>query len=536
MELGDATAEVARFRKTQPRSLERTLRRELEWIPLKAMRKERARRYKTVQELRDDIARYLRSEPLLAGPESRLYRARKFASRNRAGVAAAAVVLVAIIAASVVSVRFGIRERDARIAEAQARAEAVTQRDTAQSVNDFLIIDMLGAANPEAEDANDADPDIKVVVVLDRAAVAINARLKDNPAVRVPVLRTLGQAYLNIGRPAQSLPLLEEAVSIDDASHVLDRDSRDWLVIALSECLFRQQMSDAAVDRLTAAVGARRTSLGAAPGDALLARMLHTLGGVHKWAGKYDEAERAYTDALEIRKRILPEDSTPILSTQYNLIGIEEARARAALFAANKAKDDAAIKQSTERMREVRDRMLAHADRCTAALGESADTTLAARGEVAYMTGLCGDYDGAIRLYTEVLPVMKKALTDRHWRVLMASGNLADGYRRTGRHQEASVLLAELVDLYREVRGKTFPDTVTITDWYANSLEQTGKPDAAAAALERLFSDLKDENAKPSQLKNLAIGIANLYQRQGSVDPERAWRETAAKYDTPAPR
>ena len=535
-ETASATSAVARDRKTQFKTLERTLRRELEWIPLKAMRKDRARRYKTAQELRDDIARYLTGQALTAGPESRLYRARKFASRNRAGVAAAAVVLVAIVAASVVSVRFGIRERDARLAESKARAEAVTQRDTAQTVNDFLIIDMLGAANAEAEDAAQADPDIKVVTVLDRAALAITARLMDRPSVRVPVLRTIGQAYLNIGRPAQALPLLEEAVSVDDASHVLDRDARDWLVISLSECLFRQQKSEDAIVRLGAAIDSRRAALGGSQPDALLARLLHTLGGVNKWGGKYDEAERAYTEALEIRTRVLPPESTPILSTTYNLIGIEEARARADLFAAYSAKDEAAKKQAIERMREVRDRMRSLADRCTASLGPTADTALAARGEVAYMTNLTGDYEAGIRLYTELLPVMKQALTDHHWRVLMCSANLADAYRRTRRHEEAVVLLKDLVELYRQVRGPTFGETVTVTEWYANSLEQSGKPDASAAALERLFGDLKDGGDKPLQLKALATGIAALYGRQGKSDPEHSWRQTAAEFDAPTPR
>jgi len=545
-QLGAATGEIARSRKTQSKSLERTLRRELEWIPLKAMRKDRARRYKTAQELRDDLTRYLKGEALLAGPESKLYRARKFTSRNKAPVAAAAVVLVSIIAAAAISVRFGISERRARIDEAAARAEATvqrdeatkqrdeaaTQRDTAESVNSFLNSDLLGAINPEGDDENKSDPDIKVLTVLDRAAAAIGARLKDKPAVRARVLYSLGQAYLNLGRPAQARSLLEESLSIDDSAGQFNPDDRDQIVLALNESYWRQLETDAAMKYLAPAIDARRARLGsdAAAKDDLFAKLLHSLGGLHKWAGRHDEAEAAYKEALAIRTAIFPAEHPLVLSTEYNLIGIDEKRARTALFAAYAAKDEPAKAAAVQTMREVRDRMAALADRCAAALREGADTTLAARAETAYMTGLTGDFETSMRLYSELIPVMKRHLTDRHWRTLEASANLADGLRRTSRHAEAVPILADLVESYRIVRGPAFGDTVTITDWYANSLELTGQPDTAAAALERLFDDLKAANAKPSQLKALANGIANLFKRQGKEDAERTWRETAAHY------
>ncbi len=537
-ELGAANTRIADSRKTQARSLERTLRRELEWIPLMAMRKDRRRRYKTAQELRDDIARYLRAEPLIAGPESRAYRARKFVSRNRAGVGAAAVVFIAIIAAAIVSIRFGISERDARIAESAAKVEATRQRDDAYAHRDFLNTDLLGAVNPEGDDAEKADPDIKVLTVLDRAAAKINDRLKDKPAVRASILYTIGQAYLNIGRPAQARPLLEESLTVDDSNRAFSPDARDEIVLALNESYWRQLETDAAMNYLAPAIDARRARLGAAAAsDDLFARLLHSLGGLHKWAGRHEEAEAAYREALAIRASIYAADHPLILSTEYNLIGIDEKRARTALFAAYSAKDEPAKAAAVQTMREVRDRMAALADRCAVALREGADTTLAARAETAYMTGLTGDYETSIRLYSELLPVMKRHLTDRHWRTLEASANLADGLRRTNRHAEAVPILAEIVESYRVVRGPAFGDTITVTDWYANSLERAGQPDAAAVALERLFDDLKAADAKPPQLKALANAIANLYQRQGMPEREGRWRETAGRYDAaPAPR
>jgi serine/threonine protein kinase len=93
-------AAVAAARQTTPSQLARTLVRELEWIPLKALRNERARRYQTVAQLADDVANYLNGRPLLAAPESSFYRLRKWSRRHQAGlVAAAAVVLLTVVAA-----------------------------------------------------------------------------------------------------------------------------------------------------------------------------------------------------------------------------------------------------------------------------------------------------------------------------------------------------------------------------------------------------------------------------------------------------
>jgi tetratricopeptide (TPR) repeat protein len=86
---------VAESRRTRVDQLFDELRNELEWIPLKAIRKDRTERYRTAQELGDDVGNYLSHRPLVAAPESRWYRARKTIVRNRVAFAAAAVVVVA---------------------------------------------------------------------------------------------------------------------------------------------------------------------------------------------------------------------------------------------------------------------------------------------------------------------------------------------------------------------------------------------------------------------------------------------------------
>ena len=95
--LGPASAETAEQRKEEPRSFARHVQGELDWITMKALEKDRTRRYASPAELGADIGHYLRNEPVLAHPPSAGYRASKFVRRHRFGVLAAATAVVLLI-------------------------------------------------------------------------------------------------------------------------------------------------------------------------------------------------------------------------------------------------------------------------------------------------------------------------------------------------------------------------------------------------------------------------------------------------------
>ena len=118
--------EIARARRLPVDALAGTLSRELQWIPLKAMKKDRAERYGTVQELADDIQRYLDGLPVKAAPDSAWYRARKFVRRNRVGLSVAAVIAGLAVGAVVL----GVRERisQARLEVAQKRSVLLAEQ------------------------------------------------------------------------------------------------------------------------------------------------------------------------------------------------------------------------------------------------------------------------------------------------------------------------------------------------------------------------------------------------------------------------
>jgi len=127
--LGQQAKTIATSRSTQAIALARRLHRELEWIPLKAMRKDRCRRYKSASEMADDIQNYLNGSPLIAGPETAVYRAKKFVHKHAGSVVTAALVAFAIILGLVVSTAMYLRSEKALEREAVARVQAEDAKD-----------------------------------------------------------------------------------------------------------------------------------------------------------------------------------------------------------------------------------------------------------------------------------------------------------------------------------------------------------------------------------------------------------------------
>jgi serine/threonine protein kinase len=138
--LGERAHDVARSRQTQLAALEKELHSELEWIPLKAMRKERDRRYGSAAQLAEDIHNYLQKRPLLAGPESKLYRLRKFARRNRSPIAAVSALGVALLLGAVTTGIMYVRSERQRL-ETLRQSEIAQSRfnDVRQLANRFLF-------------------------------------------------------------------------------------------------------------------------------------------------------------------------------------------------------------------------------------------------------------------------------------------------------------------------------------------------------------------------------------------------------------
>ena len=274
---------LAANRGTEPAKLTKLVRGELDWIVMKALEKDRSRRYETANGLAADVQRYLDDEPVQACPPSTGYRLRKFVRRNKRPVLAALLVLVALVA-GIIGTTWGLI-----LAEANER-KAMEEKRIAEAVRTFLQRDLLRQANPvEQADAvrqaggvfeTTENPTIKEL--LNRAAAElipekIEAKFPQQPEVQASILQTVGAAYSGIGEYPK------------------------------------------AVDFLTQSSDIYRHTLGANHPDTLTA--LDHLAGAYFLAGRVAEAAALYEKVRDIRSNTLGANHPQTLNTLHGLAG-----------------------------------------------------------------------------------------------------------------------------------------------------------------------------------------------------------------------
>ena len=180
--------------------LHRRLQGDLDNIVLKALRKEPHRRYTSVEQFSDDISRHLGNLPVIARSDTRRYRITKFIQRNKAGVAAAALITLVLIA-GITAVLW------------QAHVARLEQAKAAR-INAFLQ-EMIGYSAVGGSTANRKGHDATVAEMLDDAAQRVETELKDQPEVRAEMLATIGSTYMVSAKYDVSVRYLKEAYDLN---------------------------------------------------------------------------------------------------------------------------------------------------------------------------------------------------------------------------------------------------------------------------------------------------------------------------------
>jgi tetratricopeptide (TPR) repeat protein len=336
--------EAARSRRTDPGSLSRGLRGELDWIVMKALEKDRMRRYGSMDQLADDLRRYLSGRPVEARRPTMSYRAWKLVQRNRLLVSASVVVVLLVGA---ISTFYTIRlAREHRVAQVEAaRANRVVE----------LLKDLFRVSEPGGARGRE----ITARELLDRAAVDIEQGLADEPEVQAEMWDIIGDIYRQLSLFDESEPLLERALrlreeqldpqdlritstllhlgqlrfeqwrydeavaSLERALELLDRDrSPDTTVLvdvliqhaaALNE-LSRTDEAQAAVDRAL-----QTLDDSVAEKDRRKAQALSVSGYIDWTLGNDAEAGDHFREALELNRRTLGEEHWKTAESHYDL-------------------------------------------------------------------------------------------------------------------------------------------------------------------------------------------------------------------------
>jgi serine/threonine protein kinase/Flp pilus assembly protein TadD len=450
-QLGPRAASVAQDRHTEPHSLVKQLRGDLDWIVLKALEKDRIRRYQTANALAADIQRHLSNEPVSAGPPSAAYRMRKFVRRHRVGVAVAASLIVVLLA---FAVSVGVQARRvAREAERANRAEkaALQEAATAKSVLEFLQNDLLAQASASKQAGPDTkpDPNLTVRTALDRAAQGVPKKFERQPIVEASIRHTIGTTYQELGLYPEAQHQLELALNL--RRRELGDTHQDTLATTnvLGDVYRLSGNYQQAESLLTTLVEVRRRVLGEEHPDTLSA--MNNLGLVYRYQGKYAQAEAMYIKALDVARRRSGEKEIDTLSRANNLGMLYTLQGKY-------GQAEALLANSKELARQ--------------AFGDQHPVTITLTNNLALAYAGDGKYAEAAPLFSAVVELTRGVLGETHPNTLRAMGNLADLYRLEGQYKQAESLLEKALTIGRRVQGNEHLDTLTtmekLTDLYAD--------------------------------------------------------------------
>jgi serine/threonine protein kinase/tetratricopeptide (TPR) repeat protein len=308
-----AAAEVARHRRTDAKSLARSLRGDLDWIVMKCLEKDRGRRYETANELAMDVRRYLAAEPVIAAPPSRGYRIMKFVRRHRTAVMAASFVASAIVlglAGTTWGVYWALGER-AR-AEGESRKHE-RERKRAEAINRF-VTRALVSSDPSEGGAQG----FPVTAAMYQAIRLLDeGELKDQPETKAALLLTISRILNGNGCSQDALRLAKQAQKINQDLYKGDHPEVARNLDALATCLLTLGKYRDALPMFTAALEMRQRLV--AGNDRDVSDSLNNLGMCLKALGRPDEALPILQDALAMRQRLFSGDNAEVATSLNNV-------------------------------------------------------------------------------------------------------------------------------------------------------------------------------------------------------------------------
>jgi eukaryotic-like serine/threonine-protein kinase len=452
----EGLASIAACRNIEPRRLSGLVRGELDWIVMKALEKDRNRRYETANGLAADLRRYLDDEAVQACPPSVRYRLSKIARKHRAALATTAALALMLLlgttvsawqafvatraqAAAIKAEGIAREERDRAIkAEGQASSsakQAQTEAAIARAVNQFLQKDLLAEAAPKQ---NARDRQVTVEELLNKAAARIAGKFDDNPAVEAAIRQTVGDAYMELGLYTQGQPHMERALEL--RRRELGPEHRETLTSMNNlAALYEAQGQYEKAERLfTQALDAHRRLLGIEHPDTL--KSMNNMAFLYEGRGQYEKAEPMYLQMLEVKRRVLGAEHPETLKSMNNLAALYAARGQV-------AKAETLHVQALEINRRV--------------LGAEHPDTLMSMSNLGKLFQGRGQYEKAEPLLTQSLEASRRVLGPEHPHTLASISNLAILYHSRGQYEKAEPLHTQALELRRRVLGLENPATIT---------------------------------------------------------------------------
>ena len=447
----DELPSIAANRKLEPSRLTRIVHGDLDWIVMKALEKDRARRYETANGLALDVQRYLANEAVEARPPSTGYRVRKFVSRHKGQVVAAGLVLLTLLAGITGTALGLLRAREQQRIAQMAREEAEQRLAQLERGNE-LLAGIFTDLNVRRMKAIGRPLESELGERLAKAADRLEGESVGDPLTVATLQLQMGKSLNTLGHSGPAAKLLEK--SLQTRRDRLGSDHPDTL-LSMNELANSYTELGRLPDALRLyeeALAKSKAMLG--PDHPTTLTCMKNLANNYYDLGRRQEALKLFEDTLELRKAKLGSDDPETASSMSDL----------AIAYATAGRLQEAVKlfaQSLELRR--------------ARLGPAHIDTLMSMNNLASCYTLIGRHQEALQLFEETLKQQKATLGPDNPETLRSMGNLAESYYQLNRHQEALKLLTETLALRKSKLGPDHPETLVNMNSLAKSNAVLGR-------------------------------------------------------------
>jgi serine/threonine protein kinase/tetratricopeptide (TPR) repeat protein len=470
LSLGNSDRVLAGNRGLDIKRLAQLLAGDLDWIVMKALEKDRNRRYDTPASFAEDIARYLRHETIVARPPSTVYKMKKFVQRNRAAVLAGfAIVAALLVGAAVASWQAVVATQAKQDALAAARAEkeakelAQAREAEITAVLKFVEHRVLAAPRPKGQ-AGGLGRQVTLEQAVEAALPFVEKSFTNQPLIEARLRMTLGQSFWYLGKGKITAEQCQKAYALYNKH--LGPDHPDTLTSmhnlarsyhALGRYAEALQLKEITLTR-------RQARLGPDHPDTLKA--MNALAAGYTVLGRHTEALPLYEKTLALRQAKRGPDHTETLHSMHNL-------ARG-YYSLGRYAEGLKLHEETLALRQAQ-------------LGPDHPDTLASIDGMANGYHALGRHAEALPLYEKTLARRRAQLGPDHPDTLRSMHNLARVYHALGRCVESLKLHEETLKLRKATLGPNHRDTLRSMCCVAEGLVKLERGNEAVPILDDCF-------------------------------------------------
>jgi serine/threonine protein kinase len=484
---------VAERRKNEPPMLIRTVRGDLDWIVMKALEKDRRRRYETAYGLALDVQRFLANETISARPPSNLYKFHKTFLRNKLLFASAGVIALLLVVSLILVSASLAKERESR-----REAEAASAKS--QQVTKFLE-DMLKGVGPSVARGQDTT---MLHGILDQTAGRLGGELASQPEVEVELRSLIGHVYFEIGNYDRAEEMYRAALAINQELFGPESKEAAASLRDLGVALFKEGKLTEAESTYRKSLVICRRLFGEDNPD--VATSLNDVATVLRHQHRLAESEALVQEALSIRRKLFGSDSLDVAETLHNLSVV--------------LGDEGKGVESETTAREmlgIRRRVL----------GPENLLVADSLNDVAYAAGVNGKIHEAELLQSDALAMQRKFLGDENTQVAKTMATLGERFRQEGELKESEALLKTALSIQSKLSGENTPDFLYALDSLGATLEAEEKwPEAEVASRKALTAWRKLVGNDDPQVINTMNSLAVALEAQGKwLESETVRRE-----------